>query len=191
MQELALLALQEAQQVLQDFSANSSNLAQISQAIHLFADCLDQQGKILSCGNGGSFCDSMHFAEELTGRFRNDRPALAALALADGAHLSCVANDYGYEAVFARAIEAYGRPGDVLLAISTSGNSPNVVNAVKKAQEKQLKTVGLLGKNGGVLASLVDIPIIVRTSATERIQELHIKIIHIFIAGIESRLFAP
>ncbi len=189
MHQLVRQAFIDARQVLEDFLANPTNLQQISEAISLLADCLGQQGKIMSCGNGGSFCDSMHFAEELTGRFRQDRPALAALALADGAHLSCVANDYGYDAVFSRAIEAYGRPGDVLLAISTSGNSPNVVNAVKKAQEKQLKTIGLLGKNGGELAHLVDIPIVVRSNATERIQELHIKIIHIFIAGIENRLF--
>ena len=148
------------------------------------------EGSIYSCaGNGGSMCDAMHFAEELTGRFRKDRkPLPAALAISDPSHISCVANDFGYDQIFSRAIEAYGRSGDVLLAISTSGNSKNIINAVEMAKSKNMKTIGLLGKEGGALKDLVDIPLIVpQTKSTDRIQEIHIKLIHLFIEGIERQ----
>ena len=134
-------------------------------------------------------CDAMHFAEELTGRFRKERAPLAAMAINDPSHLTCVANDYGYDYVFSRYIEAWGNTGDVVLAISTSGNSPNVINAVESAKKKGLKVVGLLGKNGGKLKEMVDIALVVDSQISDRIQEVHIKCIHIFIEGIERNLF--
>ena len=144
----------------------------------------------MSCGNGGSMCDAMHFAEEWTGRFRKDRSALAAVAFSDPSHLTCIANDFGYDEVFAREVEAYGKEGDLLLAISTSGNSPNVLRAVEVARSKGVTTVGLLGKDGGKMRDLVDIPIIVPQATTsDRIQELHIKVIHITIEAVERRFF--
>ena len=146
-------------------------------------------GKIISCGNGGSMCDAMHFAEELSGRFRSDRRALPAVAASDASHLTCTANDYGFESVFSRFVEALGRKGDVLLAISTSGSSPNVVKAVEIARLQGMHTVGLTGKNGGLMAGLCDITICVAHSGfADRIQEVHIKIIHTLIQLIEQKL---
>jgi len=153
------------------------------------AECLAAGGRIISCGNGGSMCDAMHFAEELTGRFHRDRPPLAAMAVSDPSHISCTANDYGYEAVFARAVEAWGRPGDLLVAISTSGNSPNVLEAARVAKGRQMSVFGLTGRDGGKLAELADWTIIVPAQRTDRIQEIHIKVLHMTIEQIESRLF--
>ena len=151
---------------------------------------MDAGGKLLACGNGGSMCDAMHFAEEWTGRFRGNRDALPAIAFSDPSQLSCIANDFGYEEVFSRSVAAYGREGDLLLAISTSGNSPNVLRAVEVARERGIKTVGLLGKGGGRLLEQVDIPIVVPLATTsDRIQEVHIKVIHITIEAVERRLF--
>ena len=143
--------------------------------------------KIISCGNGGSMCDAMHFAEELSGRYRNNRPALAAVSISDPSHLSCVANDYGYDHVFARYIEGLGQKGDVLLGISTSGNSKNVILAVEAAKAKGMHTIVLTGKDGGQLAGLADLEIRAPHSAyADRAQEIHIKVIHAFILGIEQ-----
>jgi D-sedoheptulose 7-phosphate isomerase len=143
--------------------------------------------KIMSCGNGGSMCDAMHFAEELSGRYRNNRPALAAVSISDPSHLSCVANDYGYDHVFARYIEGLGQKGDVLLGISTSGNSKNVILAVEAAKAKGMHTIVLTGKDGGQLAGLADLEIRAPHSAyADRAQEIHIKVIHAFILGIEQ-----
>ena len=145
-------------------------------------------GKVISCGNGGSMCDAMHFAEELTGRYRDDRKALPALSISDPSHLSCVGNDHGFEFVFARFVEALGRPGDVLLAISTSGKSPNVLRAAEAAKEAGMTVVGLTGKDGGPLAALCDVEVRVPWSGyADRIQEVHIKCIHAFIDHIEAR----
>lgn len=151
---------------------------------------------MLSCGNGGSMCDAMHFAEELSGRFRNDRRALSAITLSDPAHLTCVANDLGFEAVFSRGVEAHGRAGDILLAISTSGRSPNIVAAVQAAREIGMVSIALTGRVDSPLAALVDIDICAigdRYSSapqpTERTQELHIKIIHLLIELVERELF--
>ena len=147
-------------------------------------------GLLMSCGNGGSMCDAMHFAEEWTGRFRGDRAALAAIAFSDPSHLTCVANDFGYDEVFAREVEAYGKQGDLLLAISTSGNSPNVIRACEVARQRGVTVVGLLGKGGGKMLELVDIPIIVpKATTSDRIQEIHIKVIHITIETVERKLF--
>ncbi|GAB3301115.1 D-sedoheptulose 7-phosphate isomerase [Hymenobacter tenuis] len=179
--------LTEAQAVLNRFLQNPANLDAIAQAARLMADSLNQGGKILTCGNGGSLCDAQHFAEELTGRYRENRRALAALALTEAAHMSCVANDFGYDHVFARFVEGLGRPGDVLLAISTSGNSPNILLAAEAAKTAGMKVVSLTGKDGGKLASLSDVEIRAPHSGyADRIQEIHIKAIHIMIMLIEQ-----
>jgi D-sedoheptulose 7-phosphate isomerase len=185
--ELILAELTEAQQVLTTFLADPANLRAIESAAQLMAASLKSGGKLLSCGNGGSMCDAMHFAEELSGRFRQDRKALAALSLSDSAHISCVANDYGYDFVFARGVEALGRPEDILLAISTSGNSINVLRAAETAKRLGLKVVSLTGKDGGELAKHSDIEIRVpHFGFADRIQEIHIKVIHILILLIEK-----
>jgi len=182
-------SFQDAHKVLTNFINNPHNIHSVNNAIQLMVDAYKSQGRVFSCGNGGSMCDAMHFAEELTGRFRKERAPLAAMAINDPSHLTCVANDYGYDFVFSRYVEAWGNRGDVLLAISTSGNSPNVINAVESAKKKGMKVVGLLGKNGGKLKDMVDISLIVDSQVSDRIQEVHIKCIHIFIEGIERNLF--
>ena len=180
----------EAQNILDEIQTNSEFQLCIQDCINYLSDALKNNHRVFSCGNGGSMCDSMHFAEELTGRFRKDRPSLGAMAISDPSHLTCVANDYGYEYIFSRQIEGWGNAGDVLLAISTSGNSPNIIEAVKTAKRKNMKVIGLLGKGGGSLSGMVDFPLIVPTTkSTDRIQEVHIKIIHLFIEGIERELF--
>lgn len=180
---------QDALTTLNKFVENPNNLTTMEKAISQMVTTFKNGGKVLSCGNGGSMCDSMHFAEELTGRFRKDRGALPALAISDPSHLTCVANDFGFEDVFSRSVEAFGKEGDVLLAISTSGNSPNIIKATKAAQEAGMKVIGLLGKGGGKLKDLVDFPLVIENTVSDRIQEMHIKIIHMFIEGIERELF--
>jgi len=178
---------QEAQAVLEAFST-TENMEKIEMGIALMYEALSRGNKIMSCGNGGSMCDAMHFAEELSGRYRNNRPALAALSISDPSHLSCVANDYGYDFVFSRYVEGLGQAGDILLGISTSGSSKNVINAVHAAKAKGIKTIVLTGKDGGQLANLADLEIRAPYSAyADRAQEIHIKIIHSFILGIEQR----
>ena len=179
--------LTEARAVLDQFLGNPENLSRVTQAAEIMAAALKNGGKILSCGNGGSLCDAQHFAEELSGRYRHDRPALAALALTDAAHLSCVANDYGYEHVFSRFVQALARPGDVLLAISTSGNSPNILRAAEAARAAGMTVVSLTGKDGGQLAALSDVEIrVAHFGFADRIQEVHIKVIHGLILLIEK-----
>jgi D-sedoheptulose 7-phosphate isomerase len=183
--------LTEARTVLDQFLANEANLTCIAQAAELLATSLRSGGKALSCGNGGSLCDAQHFAEELSGRYRHDRPALAAIALTEASHMTCVANDYGFEFVFSRFVQALGRPGDVLLAISTSGNSPNILNAAEAARAAGMHVISLTGKNGGKLADLSDVEIRVpHFGFADRIQEVHIKVIHILIMLIEKLVFA-
>jgi D-sedoheptulose 7-phosphate isomerase len=179
--------LTEARTVLDRFLADPANITHIEQAARLMADSLRLGGKILSCGNGGSLCDAQHFAEELSGRYRHDRPALGAIAITEASHMSCVANDYGYDHIFSRFVQAIGRPGDVLLAISTSGNSPNVLRAAEAAKAAGMRVVGLTGKDGGQLAALCDVEIRAPHSGfADRIQEIHIKAIHIMIMLIED-----
>ena len=181
--------LQEAHQVLSNFMADPKLIETIAEMAHLMSQVIENGGKIITCGNGGSHCDAMHFAEELTGRYRNDRKSLPAIAISDAAHLTCVGNDYGYEFIFSRFIEGMGNNGDVLLAISTSGNSMNIVNAVKAAKEKNMKTIVLTGKDGGKLADMADRLLIVpHFGFADRIQEIHIKIIHIMILLIEHKI---
>ncbi|MEZ0542737.1 D-sedoheptulose 7-phosphate isomerase [Fibrella arboris] len=186
-QHLIQQELSEAQAVLSAFMANEDNLTAIEKAARLMADALNGGNMILSCGNGGSLCDAMHFAEELSGRFRNDRSGLAGLAIADVSHLTCVGNDYGYEFVFSRFIEGLGHPGDVLLGLSTSGNSTNVVWAVEAARQQGMSVVLLTGKDGGKLAGLADVEIRVpHFGYADRIQEVHGKVIHVLILLIET-----
>lgn len=185
----AINALQAAYQLLGEILENSDFTNKIEEAVTLLTETMSSDRKVFSCGNGGSMCDATHFAEEMTGRFKKDRRPLPALSLADPAHMSCVANDFGYDFIFSRMIESWAGSGDLLLAISTSGNSKNVINAVHAAKAKGVKTIGLLGKGGGELAGLCDLPLIVPSTNTERIQEIHIKIIHIMIEGMERNLF--
>lgn len=184
-----LAELTEAQTVLTNFITNPETIAHLEAAARLMSEAILNGGKILSCGNGGSMCDAMHFAEELTGRYRQNRRALPAISISDVSHMSCVSNDYGYEYVFSRYVEALGNAHDVLLAISTSGNSGNVLKAAEAARAKGLKVVSLTGKDGGQLAALSDVEIRVpHFGYADRIQEIHIKVIHILILLIEQRV---
>ena len=179
---------EESQRILSEFQTEE-NFQKINTAIELMSAALKNGNKIISCGNGGSMCDAMHFAEELSGRFRNNRKGLAAVSISDTSHISCVANDFGYDFVFSRYIEAIGQSGDVLLGISTSGSSKNVILAVEAAKKKGMKTLVLTGKGGGKLSVLADLEIRAPYSEfADRAQEIHIKIIHNFILGIESNL---
>ncbi len=178
----------EAAEALKSFN-NDANHTKIANAIILMSEALSNGNKIISCGNGGSMCDAMHFAEELSGKFRNDRKGLAALSISDPSHITCVANDYGFDEVFSRYVEAVGNKGDILLGISTSGNSGNVINAVKVARKQGIKTIVLTGKTGGTLAELADLEIRAPQSEyADRAQEIHIKVIHTLIYGIERAL---
>ena len=182
-------ALEEGRRVLQEFVDDNANLEVLGKMARSLAEGFSAGNKVLSCGNGGSACDAIHFAEELTGRFRGDRPALPAISLTDAAHLTCVANDYGFEEVFARGVMAYGKPGDTLLAISTSGNSRNVVRAVEAARDREMKVLLLLGKSGGALRGKGDSELWIRSQNTERIQEMHMMALHILIENVERILF--
>ncbi|WP_247237947.1 D-sedoheptulose 7-phosphate isomerase [Telluribacter sp. SYSU D00476] len=179
--------LTEAQRVLNAFLADPAHQEAIEKAATLMAEAIKSDRKIISCGNGGSHCDAMHFAEELSGRYRDNRRSLPAIAISDVSHLSCVGNDYGFEYVFSRYIEGLGQAGDVLLGISTSGNSGNIIRAVEAARAKGMKVIILSGKDGGKLAGLADVEIRVpHFGYADRIQEIHIKVIHIFILLIEK-----
>lgn len=178
----------EAQTVLEKFIANPENFSNIKAAGDQMVKAIKNGGKIISCGNGGSMSDAMHFAEEMTGRFRENRAAMPAIAISDPTHLTCVGNDYGYDAVFSRFVEGMGQKGDVLLGISTSGNSKNVINAAKVAKEKGMFVVALTGKTGGDLGNIADIELRAPMSAfADRVQEIHIKIIHSLIHYIETK----
>ena len=181
--------LTQAIDVLTNFVSDDRNLEAIQQAAILVADSFKQGGKVLSCGNGGSHCDAMHFAEELTGRFRDNRPSYPAIAISDVSHISCVGNDYGFDYIFSRYVEGVGNKGDVLLGISTSGNSTNVIKAIKAAKQKGMKIITLTGKDGGKMNGLADVDIRVpHFGYADRVQEIHIKIIHILILLIEKEM---
>lgn len=178
---------EESEKVLKAFVADENNFKNIEAASQLMLEAIQNNRKIISCGNGGSMSDAMHFAEELTGRYRDNRPSLPAIAISDAGFLTCAGNDYGYDFVFSRFVEGMGNSGDVLLGISTSGNSKNVINAVQVAKEKGMKTVVLSGKDGGNLADLADVEIRVpHLGYADRIQEIHIKVIHTLIGLIEK-----
>ena len=186
-----LLQFSEAQAVLAGFVNDPKNLENVEAAARLMAAALLDEKKIIACGNGGSHCDAMHFAEELSGRYRQNRRALAAIAISDPSHITCVGNDYGYDFIFSRFVEGLGNHGDVLLGISTSGNSANVIKAVEAARTRGMKVVLLTGKDGGKLAGLADVEIRVsHFGYADRIQEIHIKVIHTLIMCIEKQVIA-
>jgi len=179
----------EAKEVLEKFISNEANFTALEQAGRIMTKAINDGNKLISCGNGGSMSDAMHFAEELTGRFKDDRRAIAAISISDPSHITCAANDYGFDNIFSRFIEAHGKPGDVLMAISTSGNSKNIIHAAQTAKQQQMKIVVLTGKSGGSLAKICDVEIRAPHSGySDRIQEIHIKIIHTLINYIESNI---
>jgi D-sedoheptulose 7-phosphate isomerase len=182
-------ALDEAAGALDALRHNEATLAAVARAAELLARTFAARRRVISCGNGGSMCDAMHFAEELSGRFRNDRPAYGAVAISDPSHLSCVGNDYGYDAVFSRYVEAHGNPGDVLVGITTSGTSGNVVAAAKAARERGMQVIALTGKPDTPITALADVAIVTPGGRyADRVQELHIKVIHILIELVERHL---
>jgi D-sedoheptulose 7-phosphate isomerase len=181
--------LTEAREVLSEFISTPENIEALVSGAQILTDTIHRGKKIISCGNGGSMTDAMHFAEELSGQFRKKRKALPAICISDPSHITCVANDFGFDEVFSRYIEGVGQEGDSLLVISTSGNSMNLIKAVEAAKEKKMKVVGLTGKTGGLLAGMVDAEIRVKgRKYSDRIQEMHVKIIHILVQLIEQGL---
>ncbi len=188
-QQCWLDSFSEAQKTLASFAEDPSQLAKCESFSNWLIEVYKNKGTVFTCGNGGSHCDAMHFAEEMTGRYRKNRRALGALALGDPSHITCVSNDYGFDQIFSRQLEGLARSGDLLIGISTSGNSQNVINAVLKAKDMGLRSIGLLGKDGGKLKELVDLAIIIPGQTADRIQEMHIKLIHIVIESVERELF--
>ena len=187
MKDIIRKELSEAQSVLENFFIDD-NLNKIESAANIFKTTISQGNKIISCGNGGSMCDAMHFAEELTGKFRDERKSLPAIAISDPSHITCVGNDYGFANIFSKYIEGVGKEGDAILAISTSGNSTNILNAAKEAQKKGMHIVALTGKNKSLLSDLATLTIATPSESkwSDRVQELHIKCIHILIEIVES-----
>ncbi len=178
---------EEAHSVLSAFLNDEHNFLQIEKAGKLMSEAVKRGNKIISCGNGGSMCDAMHFAEELSGRYRDNRKAMPAISISDPSHISCVGNDYGFDFIFSRFIEGLGNEGDVLLGISTSGNSKNVINAVNAAKEKGMHVICLTGKDGGALGNMCDVEIRApKSNYADRAQEIHIKVIHSLIDFIEK-----
>ncbi|MDY2573681.1 MAG: D-sedoheptulose 7-phosphate isomerase [Fusobacterium necrophorum] len=175
--------------LLKQFIEEEEKRGETERVAKTLAEVFQNKGKVLICGNGGSNCDAMHFAEEFTGRFRKERPALPAISLSDSSHITCVGNDYGFDYIFSKGVEAYGQEGDFFIGISTSGNSPNVIEAVKAAKERKLKTLALLGKDGGKLKGMCDYEFIIPGETSDRIQEIHMMILHIIIEGVERILF--
>ncbi len=175
--------------LLESFINNPENIKKTDTCARLLEETFRTGGKVLVCGNGGSMCDAMHFAEEFTGKFRGDRKPLPVISISDPSHLSCTSNDYGFEEVFSRGVDAFGKKGDILIAISTSGNSENVIRAVNSAKKLSMKTICLLGKDTGKLQNCCDIEFNVDGATTDRIQEIHIAILHIIIEHTERRLF--
>jgi D-sedoheptulose 7-phosphate isomerase len=189
MKDIFINDFKEAQLVLDNFIKRSENFDALERAGNLLVNAIKSGKKIISCGNGGSMCDAMHFAEELTGRFRDDRPSLPAISISDASHLTCAANDYGFESIFSRYVEGIGQQGDVLFVLSTSGNSANILKAAKVALTKGMKVIALTGKNGGKLAEIADVEIRVpHMGFSDRIQEIHIKVIHSLINYVEKKL---
>lgn len=182
-------ALSEANQTLEQFLADPEQLAKCVHFSNILTETFRSGGKLFTCGNGGSHCDAMHFAEEFTGRYRKDRAPLGALALGDPSHVTCVSNDYGFNEIFSRQVQGLARKGDMLVGLSTSGNSANVIRAFEVAREMGVKTVALLGRDGGKLKSMADLAIVIPAQTSDRIQEMHIKLIHTVIETVERQLF--
>jgi D-sedoheptulose 7-phosphate isomerase len=181
--------LNDAQQALKTFAESPSILKQLETISDEVVAVYRKGGTLFTCGNGGSHCDSMHFAEELTGRYRKDRRPLGALCLGDASHVTCVGNDYGFDQIFARQLQGLARPNDLLIVISTSGNSKNLIQAVEVAKKIPIKTIALLGRNGGALKEMCDHHVIAPGATSDRIQEIHIKIVHTLVEVIERALF--
>lgn len=182
-------SFQEAARCLEQFSSSPENLELCQQFTKLVLETVRSGGNIFTCGNGGSHCDAMHFAEELTGKYQKDRRPVGALALGDASHVTCTANDFGFEHIFSRQLEGLGRKGDLLIGFSTSGNSKNVLVAFELAKRQGIKTVALLGRGGGALKPLADLALVVPGSTSDRIQEMHIKLVHTVIEAMERELF--
>jgi len=184
-------SLQQSKAALDALIVNAGAQDKIVAASNAIAESFKAGGRVFSCGNGGSMCDAMHFAEELSGRYRDDRKGMPAVAISDPGHLSCVSNDYGYEHVFARYLDAHARKGDVLVGISTSGKSKNVILAAQRAKEIGMKIIVLGGKPDSELGKLADIDIVTPGTSgyADRVQELHIKVIHILIELVERNFF--
>lgn len=181
--------LGEARDLIQKLSNDTSFINQCAEFSDRLVDLYKRGGNLFACGNGGSHCDAMHFAEELTGRFHKDRAPLGALALGDPSHVTCVSNDMGFDHVFERQVSALGRRGDLLVGFSTSGNSKNVLLALEAAKNKGMTTVALLGRDGGKIKEVVDLALIVPAQDSGRIQEIHIKLVHTAIEALERELF--
>lgn len=176
-------------QLLENFIKEEEERKETEKTSIELAKVFENGNKVLICGNGGSNCDALHFAEEFTGRFRSDRKALPAIAISDSSHITCVGNDYGFDSIFSRGVEAYGKPGDMFFGISTSGNSPNVIKAIEAAKKIGMKTCLLLGKDGGKLKGMGDFEFIIPGKTSDRIQEIHMMILHIIIEGVEKIMF--
>ncbi|RAP28304.1 D-sedoheptulose 7-phosphate isomerase, partial [Candidatus Marinamargulisbacteria bacterium SCGC AG-414-C22] len=175
-------------ELLAGFVANQANLDRIDTVAQAMVTCFESGHKVIICGNGGSSCDAMHFAEEFTGRFRKNRKPLPVIALSDSSHITCVGNDYGFEAIFSRGVEAYGKAGDMFIGLSTSGQSQNIINALEQAQLQGLTTCLLLGKDGGKCVGKADYEWVIPADTADRIQELHMMILHIIIETVERYL---
>lgn len=175
--------------LLENFIKEEEERKETEKVAKELADVFTKGNKVLICGNGGSNCDALHFAEEFTGRFRGDRKALPAIAISDSSHITCVGNDYGFDYIFSRGVEAYGKEGDMFFGISTSGNSPNVIKAVEAAKKLGMKTCVLLGKDGGKLKGMCDYEFIIPGKTSDRIQEIHMMVLHIIIEGVERIMF--
>lgn len=182
-------ALSESHKVLFEFLNDPSQMKMCASLSEMLIRTVQSGGNLFSCGNGGSHCDAMHFAEEFTGRYRKDRRPLGALALGNPSHVTCVSNDYGFEHIFSRELEGLARKGDLLLGLSTSGNSANVIRAFQTAKNLGVHTAALLGRDGGELKNLADLSIVIPAQTSDRIQEMHIKIIHTVIETVERELF--
>lgn len=175
--------------LLENFIKEEEERRETEKVAKELVDVFTKGNKVLICGNGGSNCDALHFTEEFTGRFRGDRKALPAIAISDSSHITCVGNDYGFDYIFSRGVEAYGKEGDMFFGISTSGNSPNVIKAVEAAKKLGMKTCVLLGKDGGKLKGMCDYEFIIPGKTSDRIQEIHMMILHIIIEGVERIMF--
>ncbi len=182
-------ALLDAHALLERFIRDPENIRTIAAIAAYIGDVFQREGRVFTCGNGGSLCDAIHFAEECTGKFRDDRRPLPALALGDAAHITCTANDFGFAEIFARPLAALGHPGDLLIVLSTSGNSENVVRAARTAKTRGMQVIGLLGRDGGTLKKHCDAALIVPGDTADRIQEIHIKVLHILIEQVERLMF--
>ncbi|MBT3394648.1 MAG: D-sedoheptulose 7-phosphate isomerase [Waddliaceae bacterium] len=189
MKEAISVAVNDSARAVEQLNTEES-LTFIAKTAEMIAEAFNKGNKVIVAGNGGSLCDAMHFAEELTGRFRGDRMALPAIALADSSHITCVANDFGFDSIFSRGVEAYGKPGDIFVGLSTSGNSPNIIKAFDAAKERELITVSFLGKDGGKLKGFADAELMISGFKTsDRVQEAHMTAIHIIIEMVEKILF--